>query len=468
MAGQYQQSDTARASVFFDKAQKVAEKGNYDYAIDMYLEGLRNAPDATKAGHIKLRELGMKRAEKNGKKPSMMEKVKALKSKKDPLDQMLSAEMLLAKDPMNIDYAESMLKAAIEGQWGQTSLWIADIIFQINMNAKKPSFSTYTLLKDSYSRMELFERAIRACQEAVKIKPENIEIAKELQRLSAEYTVSRGRYDDQDSDFRKAIKDKDAQDKLHSQDSVIKTEDYRIKAIESAKKEYQADPNSSKNIFGLARALADMEEDRYENKAVQILESAYKVKNEFSFQERAGEIRMKTLKRNIRQQKRILESDGDNEKAKANLAKLQKMFSDTKLKHYELCVTNYPTDMGAKYELANCLLQNKQYDDAIPLFQEAQRDMKFKIVAMSKIGTCFFNKKWYSDSIDIFTQAINAYESNDDNVAKELKYNLANAYELDNNNEKALDIYRKIAQIDFGYRDVRKKIDAIRQKTQEN
>ena len=99
-------------------------------------------------------------------------------------------------------------------------------------------------------------------------------------------------------------------------------------------------------------------------------------------------------------------------------------------------------------------MRNKRYNDAIPLFQEAQKDPRRKISAMDKVGYCFFMKGWYADAVDVFTQAIDAYEIKDDAVAKELRYNLARAYEEQGEKEKALEIYRKIAQLDFCYKDV--------------
>ena len=34
-----------KARVFFDQGKKVADTGNYEYAIDMYLEGLKRDPE---------------------------------------------------------------------------------------------------------------------------------------------------------------------------------------------------------------------------------------------------------------------------------------------------------------------------------------------------------------------------------------------------------------------------------------
>ena len=48
----------AKARAFFEKAQKIAESNNFDYAIEMYLDGLRHAPDALEEGHLPLCELG--------------------------------------------------------------------------------------------------------------------------------------------------------------------------------------------------------------------------------------------------------------------------------------------------------------------------------------------------------------------------------------------------------------------------
>jgi tetratricopeptide (TPR) repeat protein len=127
-------------------------------------------------------------------------------------------------------------------------------------------------------------------------------------------------------------------------------------------------------------------------------------------------------------------------------------------------VANYPTDLQAKFEYGSRLIRNKKFDEAIPLFQEAQKDPRHKISSMDKIGLCFFYKGWYADAIDIFTQAIDAYEIKDDGVAKDLRYNLARSYEQKGDTEKSLEIYRKIAQLDFAYRDVRQRVDKLRSK----
>jgi len=460
MAEQTDKTELPKAWAFFEKARKAAEAGSFDYAVDMYIDGLRFAPEAVQDGHIKLRNLALQRQDKGGKKLSMMDKIK-LSRGHTPLDQMLSAELMFSKDPANIAYGERMLKAAIEGGYKQTAKWIADLLFQINNSSQKPSVKTYVLLKDSYMAINEFERAIVACQMAVRLKPQDADLADDFKRLSAELTMVRGKYD-QGSDFRTGIKDREIQEKMQSQESVIKTEDYRITAIKEAREALAADPDLPKNIYALAQTLSDMEDEASENEAIQVLEKAYEKKQDFSFKERAGQIRIKQLNRKAREAKIELESKPNDAQAAAVYETLSKQLNETKLEHYRLCVENYPTDLAVKFEYGNCLLQNKRFDEAIPLFQEAQRDPRHKISALGKIGLCFFYKGWYQDAIDVFNQAIDAYEIKDDSTAKELRYNLGRAFEANKETEKALDVYRRIAQLDFGYRDVRQRVDALR------
>jgi tetratricopeptide (TPR) repeat protein len=445
-----------KAGAFFERGREAAERDNFDYAIDMYLEGLSLAPDALTEGHIPLCEMAIRRQGKGGKKPSMMERVKRLRGK------MLNAEYLFAKEPDHLPYAEAMLKAAVAGGYNKTAGWIANFVFQANNAAPKPSVHTYVLLKESYEAMGELDKAVVASQRACRLKPEDKELIDEYQRLSAELTVSNGKYD-QDGDFRKAIKDRKGQERLQAQESLIKTDNYRISALEEARQAMAQDPNLPKNIFNLAEALSDFRTDKTDNEAIKLLEDTYKTKRDFSFKQRAGELKIRYFRRKIKEAEAALAAKGEGTQAESKVAELSAQLNDTELEHYRLCVENYPTDLRAKYEYGTRLIRYRKYDEAIPLFQEAQRDPRHKISAMNKIGFCFFMKGWFTDAIEVFTRAIEAYEIKDDGIAKEMRYNLARCYQQKGNNDKALELYRKIAQLDFAYKDIRQQIDKLRE-----
>ena len=451
---------SAKARAFFEKAGKVAETNNFDYAIDMYLQGLRYAPDALMEGHLPLCELALHRQGKNGKKPSVVEKVKHLRGK-TPLDQMLNAEYLFAKNPNHLPYAEAMLKAAVAGGYEKTAGWIANLIFQTANAAAKPSAQTYLLLKEAYTSLGQFDKAIAALQRASRLKPSDKELADEFTNLTAELTMVRGKYDGE-GDFRKSMKDRETQEKLQAQAGVVKTEDYRANAVEDARRKIAEDPTLPANIFELADALSDLEEQKAENDAISLLENTYETSKDYSFARRAGELRIKQLRRKIKEAKAALEANPDDSQAKALLEQLLEQLQTLELEHYRLCVQNYPTELRAKFEYALRLVDSEQYNEAIPLLQEAQRDPRRKIAAMNKVGLCFAMKGWLDDAIDVYNKAINSYEIKEDAVAKELRYNLGCAYEQQGDADKALDVYRRIAQFDFAYKDVSERVDKLR------
>jgi TolA-binding protein len=450
----------AKAKLFFEKADEAAANYNFDYAIDLYLQGLRCNPDALQDGHLRLRELALSRQGKGGKKPSIMEKMKYSRGK-NPLEQLLNAEYLMARDPEHLPYIEAMLKAAVAGGYKQTVKWIADLLFAANNASQSPSAHAYLLLKDSYAAIGLWDRSLAACQHAARLRPDDGEIADEAKRLSAELTVSRGKYD-QAGDFRKSIKNREEQEVFQSQQGVVKSKDYRVLAVEAARRAYEQNPESAHSIFGLAGVLADMRNDQAEEEAIRLLEDAYKKRQDFSFKERAGLIRIGQVKRKILEADEAIDANPEDSLAKSKHAGLIAQLNKAEMEHYGLCVKNYPTDLKAKYEYGLRLVYNKRYDEAIPMLQEAQKDLRHKIAAMGKIGLCFFMKGWYADAEDIFVRAIESYEIKDDVIAKELRYNLARSFEEQGKRAEALDIYRKIAQIDFGFKDVSQRVDRLR------
>ena len=459
MADSQKENDAEKANAFFARAEEVALTNNFDYAIDMYLEGLKRTPDALE-GHLALRKLAFDRRSKNGKKPSVVEKVKH-HGGKTPLEEMLNAEYLLARDPEHLPYAEVLLKAGAEGGYKNTVAWIAKVIFEINRNSSKPSFAAYVLLKDCYAKAEMFTEAINACKYAIELKKDHPELLDEMRDLCAKKTVKNGKYG-QAEDFRDSIRDKKKQEKLHTQNGAVKSAEYLAETLDEAKKAFDANPESPVNILELAEAHFDLgTEQGYKDSLIVLQKANLKHKN-FAFKRRIGELQIRKFKENIRSAKAAVDADPDNTELKKKLNETLEHFAALELEHYKGCVANYPTDLHMKYEYALRLLVNNQYNEAIPLFQEAQKDPQRRIHAMDKTGLCFFFKGWYTDAIDIFTKALDSCEIKDSAVAKELRYNLARSYQQISRTQEALDIFRKLAQLDFSYKDVAQRVDELR------
>jgi tetratricopeptide (TPR) repeat protein len=377
---------------------------------------------------------------------------------------MLNAEFLLAKDPENLTYAEQMLKAAVAGGFKKTALWIADLIFDANKALDKPSLQTYLLLKDSYAAIEEYAKAVGACGYACRLKSDDAALADEFKNLSAHLTMQKGKYD-QDGDFRQSIQDRESQEKFQLQKAGVKTVDFRQQAIAEARQVLASD-KSPQNIFKLADALGELQTDEADKEAIKLLDDSFGQFKDFTFKRRSGEVILRMLRRNVRKAKVDLEKNPSDERARNAFTETTKQLLSAELEHYRLCMENYPTDLRLKYEYSVRLMRNQRYDEAIPYLQEARKDLKHKISAMNKIGLCFFMKGWFGDAIDILKQAIEGYEIKDNDIAKDLRYNLARAYEQQGNTDEALELYRKLAQLDYSYKDVRARVDRLRNEDQ--
>lgn len=449
-----------KARAFFARAEEVASTDNFDYAIDLYLDGLRFAPEALEDGHAPLRRLALVRQGKGNKKPSLVE-VFRHKGGKTPLEEMLNAEFLMAKDPDNLKYAEAMLKAAIASGYHRTGEWIAQLLFEANKASAKPSFEAYMLLKESYSKMQMFTKAVSACEAALQLRPDNDLLRDELRDLCASMTMEKGKYG-KAGDFRGSINDKEAQDQLHSQDYIVKNDQTRQKAVAQARRDIEQGRVSATNVLELANALAELETEAGYNEAFELLAQHYEKTQDFSFLRRRGELNLRRLREQIRVMDQQLKAQPDNAALKEQRGALAATMDREELEHYRVCQENYPTDLRFKYEYGRCLIRAQQFDKAIPFFQEAQKDPKLHLLAMDKTGLCFLLKGWHEDAIDIFQRAIKSLPTQESSVAKDLKYNLARTYEASGQGPQALELYRKLAQLDFSYKDIGQRIDILR------
>lgn len=181
------------------------------------------------------------------------------------------------------------------------------------------------------------------------MRPADGDLADEFKRLNAESTLARGKYEHA-QDFRDSIKDREGQERLQAQEGTIKSADYRNSVVEEARRVAARNPESASSISNLAEVLSGLEEDAGENEAIELLVKAYEKTKDFSFKDRAGRIRMKQLRRHVRDATRELEQNPQDAIVRAKLEEISGRLNEISLEHYRLSVQNYPTDLGAIVE----------------------------------------------------------------------------------------------------------------------
>jgi hypothetical protein len=467
------EDEQKRAHELFDRGRKIGGTGNFDYAIEMYYQGLLLDP-ANADAHTELREIGMKRKASGGKGLGFLEARKFSTSNKDDKLNMVNAEKLLAFEPGNTDYMQALIQNAHKAGYWQVVMWIGPIFQKANAESKKPEFGKFIVLKDVYKQMamdtgtparerpELLERATNACHYAAKMRPDEMDLQTELKNLGALLTQVKGKYDQTGGTFTDSIKDRDTQEKLQAQDKGVQSIGVMGKLIQAAEAEYKAEPNEPGKMLKLVDVLEKTEDPEYEGKAIEILNQWYAKTKQFRFRKRIGEINMRQWRRMEQGQKEFLAQNPTDADAKKAFDDFKKEQNEFELAEYQLWAENYPTDTTFRYQAAIRMFELGQYDAAIPMFQHAEADAKYRTQARIYLGRSFYQLKFLDEAIDTLDGLVREYQTKGDERSKEMHYWAARAHEERGDNEVAIKLYSAIVRMEFNYSDVQQRIRKLR------
>lgn len=465
--------DPRKARAWFDQARNVTDTGNYAYAISCYISGLKFDPDSMTA-HEALRDVALRYKVSEGKPAGFGDKPPV--AGKGPLEKMLAAEYKWSKDLANGDLALEVMEHAValwhaeeENQMGEVAHWVGEHAVGALVNAKKPDKKKILRVRDLYAEVGDFIKALEVGRHALRIDPDDHELAEELSNMEAEAVIQKSKLDDEKADFTDAIKDKNKQDKLEQMDSVAISKDRQAELLQTLRDDHDNNPDDHQTFDKLVRALTQGDVKELEDEAIERLVDYYKKSGQYRYKMQVGDIRMKQFKRYIRALKAKYEADPSNaeNREKFNQALVQQ--AKLELNEFTERVKNYPTDLGLKFQLGIRQLKLQKFDDAVASFQEAQSDPKNRSAALAYLGEAFAGKGWWDEAIDTFRRGIENHESETDGTALMLRYDLMNALEQKARKERNLEladeasrIGSKIAQTNINFRDIRDRLTAVR------
>ena len=445
---------------FFDRAKTVADSGNFDYAIDMYIEGLNREPTNIPE-HEALRRVAMERKVRGGKAAGGFFGVKTPRKGKTPKDLMLNAEWLLAKDVSNIQHMLAFLRAARDGGYADVIRWFGPILRTANKS--KPKKEIAIGLKDMYRSIQDFTAAMDCLQDAIDMDPDDLDLLQEYKDLGAEATMKRGNFGAADT-FKESLNDSEKTKDLLQEDALAKTREFRLKQVEQARLEYEAAPLDHRTIAKYSTALRGMEEESFEALATEVLTKAFAQTKTYQYKKSIDEIKMRQFNRALAPLKERVRFAPDDAAAKDRLRAHQLEQLQFELVALHDWSEHYPTDMGITYQYGLRLYLAKRYDDAIQTFQRAQTNPKHRVEALYYLGLSFDQQKMLPESAETLQRAVSEYElaESGTEVSKRLYYALARVYEQINRKTEAMNIYSKITQWDINYRDARQRLAALR------
>jgi len=451
----------------FERAKQATIRSNFDYAIHLYLEGLRLNPLDIEKGHRGLRDCALRRRNegKGGGLAALFGQAKGAFSQMlgRHKDQLLSLEASLARDPQNVTLLMQLMQVARRLEYTDLALWFGEIAAEETLRAKKPQKQVFTTLADLYEQRERFQDAVDALSQAIRIDPADRSLDKRARDLSARASIDQGKLEEV-GDFHDMIRDK-AQASAAATQKVVRTREQLDAQYEKLRANLDEDPNNPIKM----EALADCEARRgHIEEAMGLLEQAREQTKEYRYKMKQDDIRMAEFRRALRALNEQIEAEPDRQDLKAKRKEVIAKRDEFELAVFQERQSQYPTDMGIRFELGMRQFRQKSYDAAIVSFQTTTRGPKRRIQSLNMLGKCFFAKKLYREAQGQFETAIKQYELSDDPLGKELRYNLARTFEIQEKREEAIEWYSVIVQQDYQYQDVAKRLEELRRQQDGN
>jgi TolA-binding protein len=464
----------AKARKFFEHAKKSAETRNYDYAVQLYCEGLAFWPDAVEEGLKPLRVVATARRLEGGKGAGFMAGRKLATTGKDVLKALSNAMHLYGLDPSNVAHMEEILRLAARAGCDRVVHWIAPVIMDAFNSGKKlppthyqeacANMDTGAELAirsgDDQIAMEILNAAIATSQIWNQQHPDSTDAPRARSNATGKLTILKGKFDKQGG-YEESLKDREGQRDLHDRDKAVHTVDRNAELVARARAEWEANRQVPAKLLAVADLMIRIENEETENQAIALLEEEYKTNANYVFKMKADDIRMRQFNRRRRELTEKAKEAPHDAAARNALAAHASAQTEAEIAIFQDRLTHYPTEARIRFQLATRYFVSRRFDDAIPLFQQALADGRFRGESRLYIGRCFYEKGFSDQAIQTLRGAASDLDSTTSTTALETSYWLGRALEKSNQASDARKVFGDLIQLDYNYRDARHRLEKL-------
>lgn len=461
-----------KAMRFFEHAKTVHNTGNYEYAMQLWLSGLRFDPGSMTALEGFFGSAASFFNDDAGKKGPSKETVKSFSGKGD-VEKLLLSLLESGVKPMDMTLATRAVESASKLGLAETVHWLGVRALRLSAMDKKPRKDLFLKLMESFKAVGAFELAVQAGEQARRLDPADGPLANEIRNMAAQATMTKGGYDQtgKAGGFRANVRDLEKQKLLEDQDKIVKTEETIERLVAAAEEDYGKRPHDVSAIRVYVKRLLERGKAEDEARALAVLDQAFKDTHQAQFRINMGEIKVRQARRKASALRQAAEANPSDAAAReaaeqAAIAVIRQEIDELNVK-----AEAYATDMAIKYELGRRYFQLGDYEAAIPLLQLAAQDVnaKNRTSALSLLGQSFLKVPGYADEATAtFRQALDGKDLTAE-LQMELRYWLMSALQSRAEESKDLaaaeeaeKLASAIAIQQFNYRDVRQRREAIK------
>jgi len=448
-----------------NRARQAAQSKNTDYAITLWQTILKEEP-LYLAGRRELRVIEIQKHNalstfnKQMLKTNIASVAMKLSSaaKKEPLEQFLIAEEVLAVDPFHVKANTLIGEAGTALGYVDFEAFAQETIAEGKPNDK----GTLNTLAQAYMKMSQFEKAEKTFNRILEIDPRDGDALSGLKNASAANASKSGGWEaaEQEGDFRGALKNRGESEQLEQDAKVVKSTEAIDQQIQLLYAKHQAEPTNPVHSKAIAQLF--VQKNDY-GSAVPFYEHAYEAggKIDSSLEKIIGDLKLKKAGQELNQLRATLAEQTDPEtqaQYQTAIAEKEKELNEVRLFQAEARVRAQPNEGEFRYDLGVALFKIGQYKRAVEELQQSLKQPSVRYQALNLMGQAFMKRNMLDFAVKQLALAKSELGPMDE-IKKEIVYNLGLAYEASKQPDKALDQFKEIYEHDMSYRDVAKRVE---------
>lgn len=454
--------DGAKAGKFFEHARAMHETTNYEYAMTLWLQGMRWEPANVDAfeGFFESADNFMASGKAKG---ATKEQKKAVEGK-GAVPKYLGALLEWGAKRTDWRLGLRVMQAAAKLELGEQVHWVAKMVVVFASNDKKAKKADFIDMMESLAAVGDFDLAEKAGTLAAEQDPQDAKLIARVKNMSAEAAMSRAGFQGEgvsQGHFRQNIKDSSRQQELEDEESLSKDEATLGRLIQKETARVKSNPDDTDAWGKLLRHLKERGTPSDEERAYKLSMQAYKRFGAFKWRDEAGEVKIRIARRKVRAMR---EEAGADPSKRGRYEAGQKKLLEIELEEFKLRVEAYPTDLKVKYEYGRRLFLAERFEEAIEQFQRSKDASGLGNAVRKHLALSFLQLGWMTEAEDTFREAIANHPTTGDTLALELRYGLMDALEGRARDERdveaakeALELAGKIAMQDFAFKDIKER-----------
>ena len=444
------------------KAVAAIELRNFGYAISLLQEILKQEPQFLTGRQLLRRaEVTRRKSTKKGFFNISTARIAIMKAqreiKKDPKRAVEMLEKVLEEEPYNRQANLVLKEAALAAGWPDIGVFALRTLLEENPRDMKVLHDLGRL----YRQLGDHEQEVEIYNQITAINPLDAEALRLGKDASAHASMKTGGWTQAES-YRDLIKDKDVAISLEQQSRMRLSGDSLDQQIAETYALHQAEPAN----VDLARRLGTLNEQKEDfQAAIRWYQYAADLTKgaDAGLVRKASDLKIKCLEREIASHEEFLFTQNA---AAESSAKTSDLLKAAKAKRAELLIADAqervarnPTDLQLRFELGENLFNATRFREAVPELQRSRQNPHARLKAMNLLGCCYGELEMLDLAVKQLEEASKEIVSMDA-TKKEVVYNLGLVYERMGESEKSLACMKQIYEVDYGYRDVARRVES--------